>query len=403
MKSARSIRLTGARITRDAHNAESMDVVIQRGRIADFGSAHTRGPVIDLSGYLLLPGLINAHDHLEFSLFPRLGRGPYGNATEWARDIYHPKRAPLKEHLAVPKTVRLLWGGIRNLLAGVTTVAHHNPWDKRFDRNFPVQVIRKFGWAHSLQFSPDLQDRFHNTPPDWPFVIHAAEGDDSSAYSEIARLDALGVLDSRTVLVHAIALRQSDIDILQARQCSIVWCPSSNLFTCGKTLTPRTLGAKVPVALGTDSALTTEGDMGDEICTAQSLERVTRERIFGMVTTSAASIFRLPKGKGEIQEHGAADVIAVADDGRSPAEALAGLCPDLVITAGRIRLISQRLLMRNPRLRRRTQQRISIEGRGDWMVDADISSLYRTASGALGPGFRLAGKSIRLAGKSVSV
>lgn len=394
MKSVQPIRLAGARVTRDAHNAEPMDVVIRRARIAPFGSAHTRGPVIDLSGYLLLPGLINAHDHLEFSLFPRLGRGPYGNATEWARDIYHPERAPLKEHLAVPKIVRLLWGGIRNLLAGVTTVAHHNPWDNRFDRNFPVQVIRKFGWAHSLRFSADLEERFRNTPPDWPFVIHAAEGDDSSAYSEIAKLDALGVLDSRTVLVHAIALRQSDIDILQARQCSIVWCPSSNLFTFGKTLTPGALGAKVPVALGTDSSLTTEGDMGDEICTAQSLEHVTRERIFAMVTTSAASIFRLPKGTGEIQEQGPADIVAVADDGRSPAEALAGLCPDLVVTGGRIRLISKRLLARNPRLRRRGHQRISIPGRGDWMVDADISSLYRVAAGTLGPEFRLAGKSV---------
>jgi cytosine/adenosine deaminase-related metal-dependent hydrolase len=396
MKSPQFIRLTGARVTRDAHTAERTDLVVRRSRIAPFGTQHARGPVIDLSGCLLLPGLINAHDHLEFSLFPRLGRGPYRNATEWARDIYHPDRAPLKEHLAVPKIVRLLWGGIRNLVAGVTTVAQHNPWDERFNDDFPVQVIRKFGWAHSLQFSPDLLERFHKTPSDWPFVIHAAEGDDSSAYSEIAKLDALGVLDSRTVLVHAIALRQSDIDILKARECSIVWCPSSNLFTCGKTLTPVTLEAKIPIALGTDSALTTEGDMCDEIRTAHSLGRVPRERIFDIVTTRAASIFRLPKGTGEIREEGAANIIAVADNGRSPAESLAGLLPDLVITAGRIRLISQRLLLRNPRLRRRRYQRIAIEGRGDWMVDADISSLCLTASGALGTGFRLAGKSLLL-------
>ncbi len=43
------------------------------------------GSSLDLSGFLLLPGLINAHDHLEFSLFPNIGDGPYQNAAQWAR------------------------------------------------------------------------------------------------------------------------------------------------------------------------------------------------------------------------------------------------------------------------------------------------------------------------------
>ena len=116
MKSMMPIRLAGGVVSRSARRAERMDLVIRRGRIAPFGTPHKRGPVIDVPGCLLLPGLINAHDHLEFSLFPKLGRGPYANATEWARDICHPDRTPVKEHLSVPKSVRLIWGGLKNLL-----------------------------------------------------------------------------------------------------------------------------------------------------------------------------------------------------------------------------------------------------------------------------------------------
>jgi imidazolonepropionase-like amidohydrolase len=236
--------------------------------------------------------------------------------------------------------------------------------------------------------------RFRDTPPNWPFVIHAAEGSDSSAFSEIERLDAMGVLDHRTVLVHAIALKPSDIEILQARKCSIVWCPSSNLFTYGQTVTPRTLDSNLPLALGTDSALTADGDMGDEIRVARSVKRISRERIFEMVTTRAAAILRLPKASGEIQEYGPADMVAVADHGQSPAESLACLCPDLVIVGGRIRLISHKVLTQNPGLRLPRLHRLSVEGRGECLVDADVPFLHKTVVGALGPGFRLAGKRV---------
>src|SRR6202030_4568597 len=41
---------------------------------------------IELKGFLLLPGLVNAHDHLEFALFPRLGGGGYPNSVASAED-----------------------------------------------------------------------------------------------------------------------------------------------------------------------------------------------------------------------------------------------------------------------------------------------------------------------------
>jgi cytosine/adenosine deaminase-related metal-dependent hydrolase len=393
MLAPRTLKLVGARVTRSALATERLDLVIREGRIVPTDS-FVRGVELDLSGCLLLPGLINAHDHLEFNLFPRLGKGPYGNAVEWARDIYRPGRSPVKEHLAVPKFARLLWGGIKNLLSGVTTVAHHNPYEPRvFDVRFPVRVVRNFGWAHSLHFSHDLVERFRNTPRDWPFVIHAAEGRDSSAYSEIARLDALGVLDKQTVLVHAVALSPQDIAILEARKCSVVWCPSSNLFTCGETITSRTMESEIPIALGTDSAITANGDIVDEINTARTFPQITRQRLFEMVTTRAAAIFRLPDGAGEIKENGPADLVAIRDTGRDPGDAVADLCPELVMIDGLIRLISRRLLAANPHFSWRSHG-ISIPGRGEWLIDVDTSFLRNATTRVLGSRFFLAGKRV---------
>jgi len=104
-----------------------------------------------------------------------LGRRHYANAQDWARDIYHPDQSPIREHLEVPKALRLRWGGLRNLASGVTTVCHHNPYELVFHDDFPVRVLERCGWAHSLAFEADIQKRFEATPAGAPFLIHAGE------------------------------------------------------------------------------------------------------------------------------------------------------------------------------------------------------------------------------------
>src|SRR5882757_4544603 len=168
--------LRGARVARNATESQRCALSIQDGRIR-FGVHPGCGPEVDLSGCLILPGLINSHDHLEFNLFPRLGRGPYPNATEWAEDIYRPCDDPIRKQLEIPKPLRLVWGGIKNLISGVTSVLHHNPYEAPvFEQNFPVRVIRRFGWAHSLRYGGDIAQAWSRTPPGSPFVIHACEG-----------------------------------------------------------------------------------------------------------------------------------------------------------------------------------------------------------------------------------
>jgi cytosine/adenosine deaminase-related metal-dependent hydrolase len=379
------MRLTGARIASGPGTAAQQDLTIRDGRI-HFGAR--TGADFDLRGFLLLPGLINAHDHLEFNLFPRLGNRMYGNAREWAADIFRPTQSPVREHLAVPKPVRLYWGGVRNLLSGVTTVAHHNPFQPDvFGAPFPVRVLHRFAWAHSLDFSPDLTARYRDAPAYSPFILHAAEGTDARAASEISRLDELGVLGPRTVLVHALGTDAREIPLLRKRGCSIVWCPGSNLSIYGETLSREILNSGIPIALATDSALTFSGDLADELCTARSLG-VAPEHLYRMVTADAASILRLTDGEGEIREGGVADLIAVEDRGQTPAEALLDLKPRMAMVNGRIRLLAGSLASRTP------LNRVDVEGRGRFFVDLDIAALRREASAALGPVFELAGRRV---------
>jgi cytosine/adenosine deaminase-related metal-dependent hydrolase len=393
--------ISGARIALDAKTTEKLNLTVHEARIASFASnlrpPDSGSPVLDLTGFLVLPGLINSHDHLEFNLFPGLGHGLYRNAKSWAEDIYQPSVSPVKEHLALSKRARIIWGGIKNLLSGVTTVSHHNPFDAAvFDTSFPLKVVQNFGWAHSLDFSQDLVERFRATPEAWPFILHAAEGVDEHARSEIDRLEVLGVLSERTVLVHAIGLDQAGLRLLCQRRSSLVWCPSSNISTYGQTVAASVLQSGLPVALGTDSALTAQVDLIDEIELARRMYQLPIEDLFEMVTTRSARILRLTDGEGEIREGGAADLVIVEDCGQTPAEALQWMSPAMVIVRGKVRLISPGLLDKVTVFDESMWNPVSVDGKGTWFTDVNMPALHEQTVSVLGSAYRLVGRGVSL-------
>jgi cytosine/adenosine deaminase-related metal-dependent hydrolase len=399
------MQLSGGRVAVDARTAAPATIDIDNGRIlrvnwrdsSGFETLNTPGQV-DLEDFLILPGLINAHDHLEFNLFPRLGNGPYPNYKEWANDIYRPELSPLREHLSIPKPTRLWWGGIKNLLCGVTTVCHHNPYEEVFDRDFPVHVLKRYGWAHSIVFEKDLPLAFRSTESGAPFIIHLAEGTDAGSKDEIFALNQLDALDCRTVIVHGVGLTAEGHALRRQKGASLVWCPTSNRFTIGTTIDARSISLEEKIAMGSDSALTSNGDLLDEIHAAHTEDGLDADTIYAMVTESAADILRLRDGEGRIQVGSMADLIAFRASDATPAETLvqADLSQiELVMVAGKPQLVSAEMASRWPAALLEDFEWISVEGTRR-MVRAPIGRLLDQVKRYLSTPVRLAGKEISI-------
>jgi cytosine/adenosine deaminase-related metal-dependent hydrolase len=399
-------RLVGATIALGPKESTEADIRIEDGllksldfRDEQFSCRSPRGKrSVDLAGFLLLPGLVNAHDHLEFALFPRLGKGGYQNFVEWADDIHHPERSPVYEHRSVAKNTRLWWGGIRNLLCGVTTVCHHNPYvDQVFDDGFVVRVLRDFAWAHSVPLDKDLVQKQKCAAPHQPFIFHLSEGVDSRSADEVFRLADENALDGRTVVVHGLGLDERGRSLLRSVGAALIWCPTSNVFLFGRTHDCKTLQSLPRVALGSDSPITAEGDLLDEIRFAAETVALPVEQLYRLVTTGAAEVLRLRSGEGAPRVGSRADFFGIRDNGQSPAQRLAKLSyldVEFVVIGGQVQLASTDVLARLPRLVKTGLRPLEIEGQVRW-IRAPLKRLFAETRNHFPGDIKLGGRSVR--------
>ena len=290
-------------------------VAVDDGRIAYVGvrAGAPAGTDRDLGDVVLMPGLVNAHCHLELT-----GMRGYLEDLDfrsWILRLTTAKRAVLTPEMLLDAS---RYGIEEGLLRGVTTFADTSDSGVGLDAMIDLGVR---GIMYQEVFGPDprqchdsmteLRDkvdrlRLRQTPlvrlgvsPHAPYTVsdslfssvaayarseglpvavHIAESElehalvvrGDGAFAEGLRARAIpvaprarspvqllaqtGVLAARPLLIHCVRVDDDDIGTIASAQCSVAHCPASNA-KLGHGIAPiiELLAASVPVGLGSDS------------------------------------------------------------------------------------------------------------------------------------------------------
>jgi cytosine/adenosine deaminase-related metal-dependent hydrolase len=357
---------------------ENAVVEMQGGTIRAVQSAHRAAgqPCTDLGDVVLLPGLINAHAHLELTALA--GAVPRSDFWTWlsqGRQIV----TRLEENEPEWRDRGVRQGAAMCLAAGTTCVGDisrtANAWSSLAD-----SPIRTCCFAELLSIAqrpprdpPELAaaiERMPNRPGRlWPAVtahapytvtaehiaasaafardrhipwaIHLAETAEEVEWLRSGRgrvreflqeLDAerrivpplagpieylrrLGGLGDGCLIVHGNYLTGNDLDLLAEHGGMVIYCPRAHRWF-GHPRHPliAMIERGIPVAIGTDSLASNESlSMLEElICVRQAYPQVSFEAALALATTAAAHALRCPAGFGTIQPGGPADLLAVA-------------------------------------------------------------------------------------------
>jgi len=290
----------------------------------------------DLRGYLVFPGLINAHDHLGGTWWPRVGaRRPYPSVYPWLDELH---ASPVREERQLnPEADVYELGMYRCLFSGVAAVADHmyRIDGAEFYERFPIEVMYKYGRTWTVReptaWGADIPTEYNlAVRTGQPYIIHLAEGLDAETAREMDDLMAASALGRNTLIVHGIGLRASDVEAMASVGASLCWCPGSNLYLYGQTADlPFLTQAGINITLGTDSSLSGEPNLLEELRTAHRylLEHVEQLALGGRsveqwlveaVTTRAAHALMRQERCGRIAPGYRADLLVLPDRGLEP-------------------------------------------------------------------------------------
>ncbi len=295
-------------------------------------------PAIDLCGFFAFPGLINSHDHLEFNLYPRLGYKIYDDYAEWGNDIHIKDKKIIDSIESIPVELRMKYGVIKNLLCGVTAVAHHGTYNSVLDDS-PITIIKNGTCIHSVKLGGKWKLKLNLPVNSEPYVIHIGEGINPESKEEIDELIRWNLFRRKLTGIHGIAMTEKQSKNFSA----LIWCPDSNLFLFNKTADIASLKNFTKILFGTDSTLTSDWNIFDNLRTARRLNMLSDEDLFYSVTKISAEYWNL-KDTGVISEGYKADIVISGKKSVSSYDSFYNTDPEdilLILKSGKIILYDQ--------------------------------------------------------------
>ena len=289
--------------------------IVAVGPRGEIVSAFPNSPIEDFGQAAILPGLINAHSHLELTVMRGFLEREESDFFAWLRKLTSARLAMTPEDLIVSATC----GAIEAARAGVTSVG-----DSSSSGAHTMQALRRVGLrgiVYQESFGPAPERAAENVAQlcdqiggmqeyendlvragvsphspytvsatqleiisrlaidqKLPLMVHAAESQaekllllegrgafaeglnkrgidwDAPRISTIAYLQRHGVLDTRPLLAHCINVDDNDLDLIKQSGGAIAHCPKSNA-KLGHGCAPfaQFVSQGITVGLGSDS------------------------------------------------------------------------------------------------------------------------------------------------------
>jgi cytosine/adenosine deaminase-related metal-dependent hydrolase len=344
-------------------------VAVEAGRIVAVGPVDELGEGKRYEQAVILPGLVNAHSHLEYAVYAGFGDGlAFG---PWiALHIERKGRLDWDDYLAVARL-----GAAECLASGITTIA-----DASYSGAAGVAAaelglggvvyLEVFGvdvdaglesfFEHRDRVAPHMGDGLelgvsphapYSVSPELyaalydqvllPAMTHVAESRDELAYlangsgpiaaiseveppgtTPVRHLAAHGLLRGHVLAAHCVKVDDEEIDLLAQHDVAVAHCPRSNsLLGCGIAPLRELLDAGIRVGLGTDSPASTPSfDMFEEMRAAVYAARTRAERpdalsaadALELATLGAASALGLQGETGSLAPGKRADLTVVS-------------------------------------------------------------------------------------------
>ncbi|MGA7879184.1 MAG: amidohydrolase [Desulfoferrobacter sp.] len=321
--------------------------------------------VLDVTGCVIIPGLVNAHTHAAMTLFRGLADDL--PLMDWLQDYIFPAERNLTADM-------VYWGTMlacaEMILSGTTTFCdmylfEHKVAEAARDagmRALVGEVLYDFPSPHygsienGLKFTESLIDEWKGNPlvriavePHAPYtcspqlllrcqalaerhgvplITHLSENQNevdevlrNYGHRPVAHLENLGLLNSGLIADHCVALDDRDMELLSSRDVQVVHNPESNMkLASGIAPVCRLLQLGVNVGLGTDGcASNNDLDLFGEMDSCAKLHKVANmdstalsaRSTLKMAIQNGAKALGLGDRIGEISPGKWADLIVV--------------------------------------------------------------------------------------------